>query len=51
MEVIEFFQLNKSTAIKIKDDVLRSVSQWQIHANTLGISRSEQQQMAAAFNV
>lgn len=51
MSVIEFFQFKKSTAEKIKADVLTSVSQWQAIATTIGISRGEQQLLAAAFNV
>jgi len=51
MEVIAFFQLTKSQAEQIKEEVLVSVSQWGSVANVLKISRSEQQQMADAFNV
>jgi serine/threonine-protein kinase HipA len=51
MSVIDFFQLKKSTAEKIKTDVLTSVSQWQAIATTIGISRGEQQLLAAAFNI
>lgn len=51
MHVIDFFQLSLPAAIKIKDQVLNTVSQWPIYANKIGISRSEQQQMAAAFRV
>ena len=51
MEVIEFFQLNKTAANKIKDDVLASVSQWEKCATNIGISRSEQQLMQSAFNI
>jgi serine/threonine-protein kinase HipA len=51
MSVIDFFQLKKSTAETIKTDVLTSVSQWQAIATTIGISRGEQQLLAAAFNV
>lgn len=51
MSVIDFFQLKKGTAEKIKTDVLTSVSQWQAIATTIGISRGEQQLLAAAFNV
>jgi serine/threonine-protein kinase HipA len=50
MDVIEFFQLNKITANKIKDDVLKNVSQWKNLATDMGISRKEQQWMAPAFN-
>lgn len=51
MEVIDFFQLEKNEAEKIKQQVLESVSQWQAVAKHLGISRGEQQLMAPAFNV
>ncbi len=51
MDVIEFFQLNKTTAGKIKDEVIESISQWEKVAANIGISRSEQQLMAPAFNI
>ena len=51
MEIIEFFQLNKTTANKIKDEVLEIVCQWEKVATDIGISRSEQQLMRTAFNV
>jgi serine/threonine-protein kinase HipA len=51
MSVIDFFQLKKSAAETIKTDVLTSVSQWQAIATSIGISRGEQQLLAAAFNV
>lgn len=51
MEVIDFFQLEKNEAGKIKQQVLESVSQWQSVAKRMGISRGEQQLMAPAFNV
>ncbi|MFC3114232.1 type II toxin-antitoxin system HipA family toxin [Cellvibrio fontiphilus] len=51
MDVIDFFQLNKTTATTIKTQVLESVSQWKTIAEQIGISRSEQQLMASAFNV
>jgi serine/threonine-protein kinase HipA len=51
MDVIEFFQLDKKTANNIKDNVLASVSQWKLFAAQIGINRTEQQLMAAAFNV
>ncbi|ORU93162.1 MAG: toxin HipA [Cycloclasticus sp. symbiont of Poecilosclerida sp. N] len=51
MEVIAFFQLSKSQAEQIKEEVLMSVAQWESVANRLKISRSEQQLMADAFNV
>jgi serine/threonine-protein kinase HipA len=52
MDVIDFFQLGKEEeAETIKDDVLTAVSTWETVAKYIGISRSEQQLMAAAFNV
>jgi len=51
MSVIDFFQLSRSQAHTIKQEVLSSVSQWRSHAETLGIARSEQERMASAFNV
>lgn len=50
-EVIDFFQLDHSEAEEIKSQVLESVSKWQEVATKTGISRSEQQLMAPAFNV
>lgn len=51
MDVIEFFQLNTSHAQRIKDEVLISVARWETVASSANISRSEQQNMASAFNV
>jgi serine/threonine-protein kinase HipA len=51
MEVIAFFQLEKNKAVKIKDDVLASVRQWESVAKSIGISRNEQQLISPAFNV
>jgi serine/threonine-protein kinase HipA len=51
MEVIDFFQLKENEAVKIKDEVLASVRQWESVARSIGISRSEQQLMSPAFNV
>lgn len=50
MEVTDFFQLKKSAAETIKQEVLSSVSQWQNTANKIGISRQEQLMLAPAFN-
>lgn len=50
MEVADFFQLKKSAAETIKQEVLSSVSQWQNTANKIGISRQEQLMLAPAFN-
>jgi serine/threonine-protein kinase HipA len=51
MEVIAFFQLEENKAVKIKDDVLASVRQWESVAKSIGISRNEQQLISPAFNV
>jgi serine/threonine-protein kinase HipA len=51
MDVIEFFQLSTSEAQRIKDEVLVSVARWETVAKTINISRSEQLNMASAFNV
>jgi serine/threonine-protein kinase HipA len=51
MQVIDFFQLKKSTAEKIKSEVLISVNRWQSVAESIGISRREQQLLAPAFNL
>ena len=51
LEVIDFFQLDMEQALKIKDEVLASVGKWQLLANTIGISRSEQQLMGSTFNI
>jgi serine/threonine-protein kinase HipA len=51
MEVIDFFQLKKVEAEKIKSQVLTSVSKWKVEAKNIGLSRNEQQSMASAFNV
>jgi len=51
MDVIEFFQLSTSQAQQIKDDVLMSVARWETVASSANISRSEQQNMASAFNI
>jgi serine/threonine-protein kinase HipA len=51
MNVIDFFQLGKDEAEMIKNEVITAVSNWETVAKEIGISRSEQQLMAAAFNV
>ncbi len=51
MEVIEFFQLSRSQAQCINEEVLVSVARWETVASSANISRSEQQNMASAFNV
>lgn len=51
MEVIDFFNLTRSEANEIKNEVIRSVSKWRDVANALGISRGEQEIMSPAFNI
>ncbi|MEE8058169.1 MAG: type II toxin-antitoxin system HipA family toxin [Pseudomonadales bacterium] len=51
MEVIDYFRLSSSQAQTIMEEVLTSVGQWQQIAARIKISRSEQQRMAAAFNL
>jgi len=51
MEVIDFFQLDKEQALKIKNEVLVSVANWKSVARDMGISRRDQQMMESAFRV
>ncbi|NOY72883.1 MAG: type II toxin-antitoxin system HipA family toxin [Gammaproteobacteria bacterium] len=51
MDVIDFFQLSKEGAEKIKSEVLASVSHWEVVATKAGLSRAEQQAMESAFNM
>lgn len=51
LDVIEFFQLDRAKAQKIKDEVLASVANWRTVTSEIGISRNEQQRMEAAFNL
>ncbi|MCP5169557.1 MAG: type II toxin-antitoxin system HipA family toxin [Hahellaceae bacterium] len=51
MDVIDFFQLEENEAVKIKNEVLASVRQWESVAKSIGISRNEQKLMSPAFNV
>jgi serine/threonine-protein kinase HipA len=51
MEVIDFFQLDRRQAHKIKDEVLTNVAEWRLAASEIGLSRSEQQMMQPAFNL
>ena len=51
MEVIDFFQLGIAQAREIKENVLTSVACWQAVASSIGISKGEQRQMEAAFNI
>lgn len=45
----EYFQLNKNQMQEILDEVLLSVGDWRSIANSIGISRLEQEMMGAAF--
>ncbi len=51
LEVIDFFQLSRGQALQIKKQVLTSVARWRSVARAIGIDRSQQQQLEAAFNV
>lgn len=51
MDVIEFFQLDRWQAEKIKDEVLASVGKWRAQASAIGLGRSEQNLMEPAFNL
>ncbi len=51
MDVIDFFNLTRAQAEKIKDEVLFSVSGWRKIAADTGISRGEQELMSPAFNI
>lgn len=51
MSVIDFFQLSQLKAEQIRNEILNAVSHWENEATKVGLSRGEQQQMAAAFNV
>ena len=51
MDVIDFFQLRKNDAEKIRNHVVASVTDWPAVAKSVGISRAEQQRMAPAFRV
>ena len=51
LEVIDFFQISKGQAIKIRDEVLASVAEWRPVASAIGIGRNEQRLMDPAFNL
>jgi len=51
LEIIDLFQLDIETAKQIKNEVLNSVEKWEAIATKVGISRTEHQLMAPAFNV
>ena len=48
-EVIDYFRIKPARAHEIKSEVCKSVGQWAKEALVIGISRSEQDQMAGAF--
>ena len=50
MNVAAYFRLGNGEAKSIMDEVKQSVSKWRDVASSLGISRSEQESMASAFN-
>ncbi len=45
----EYYKLSNSEMNSIIDEVLKATSQWKVIANTIGISKKEQDMMAAAF--
>lgn len=45
----EYFQLTTHEMDIITDEIKKNVSNWRVHANHIGISRAEQEMMAAAF--
>ncbi|KZM40625.1 toxin HipA [Marinomonas sp. SBI22] len=50
-DVKDFFRLSQTQATQIYDEVLIAVKQWQVVAQQLGISRTEQILKESAFNV
>lgn len=50
LAVIDYFRLEKEKALRIIEQVKKSVSNWRIVANKYNLSRSEQDLMAIAFN-
>lgn len=49
LEVAEYFKLSKNRASSIVEHVGKAVVRWRREATNLGIARSEQEQMASAF--
>jgi serine/threonine-protein kinase HipA len=47
----EYFQLDKNQMQEILDEVLLAVSNWRMIANSIGISKVEQEIMASAFKL
>jgi serine/threonine-protein kinase HipA len=50
-DVMDFFRLSQTEATQIYDEVLSAVKQWQLVAQRLGLSRSEQTMKQEAFNI
>jgi serine/threonine-protein kinase HipA len=50
LEVTEFFRLNKERALKIIEQIKKSVSVWRNVANKYKLSKPEQEMMANAFD-
>ncbi|MDP8185356.1 type II toxin-antitoxin system HipA family toxin [Phocoenobacter skyensis] len=50
-DVADFFQLSKTQAEEIYDEVMIIVGEWKSIATEIGISRQEQEQMKFAFNI
>lgn len=51
ISVGEYFRLDNSQMDKIINEVIEAVSSWKVIAQKIGISRAEQELMAAAFKV
>jgi serine/threonine-protein kinase HipA len=49
--VAPYFRISASRAKQITEETIRAVATWRTHAQQIGISKSEQAQMAAAFRV
>ena len=49
--VADYFNLKNSEAIKIYDEVISSVQNWESVASSIGINRQEQLGMQEAFRV
>lgn len=49
LSVIEYFRVEKNKAIQIVETIKKSISQWRYVAKKVGLSKSEQDRMAQAF--
>jgi serine/threonine-protein kinase HipA len=49
-EVAEYFKLSKGRAFSIVKQVGKAVAGWKKEASNIGIGKSEQEQMASAFD-